>query len=217
MAHATESTDPSRRFRPAVLAAAALTVAYMLAATVGVIITGNGEFLFYLLVMVVLIAIVAVVHWRVNLSGPAIWCLAVWGGLHMAGGLVPVPESWPINGDIHVLYSWWLIPELLKYDHVVHAFGFFTTALVCWEGLRSVVPMIRPTFGPLLLIATASMGFGAANEIVEFIATLLGPTNVGGYVNTAWDLVSNAVGATAAAVLIRITDWRGSKPTHRGN
>jgi hypothetical protein len=47
-----------------------------------------------------------------------------WGLVHMAGGLIAVPETWPVNGEHRVLYSLWLIPDLLKYDHVVHAYGF---------------------------------------------------------------------------------------------
>jgi len=41
-------------------------------------------------------------------------------------------------------------------------------------------------------------------------------TNVGGYVNTGWDLVANLVGATIAAVLIRWfhrTDTAAPQPT----
>lgn len=48
------------------------------------------------------------------------------------------------------------------------------------------------------------MGFGALNEVVEFIATITLPsTNVGGYVNTGWDLVFNLFGCVAAAAMIR--------------
>ena len=44
------------------------------------------------------------------------------------------------------------------------------------------------------------MGFGAANEVVEFIATRILPeTNVGGYENTGWDLVFDLIGAVIAA------------------
>ncbi len=57
----------------------------------------------------------------------------------------------------------------------------------------------------LVLVAAAGMGFGAMNEVVEFIATLTMPeTNVGGYINTGWDLVSNLTGCTLAALLIRL-------------
>ncbi len=49
------------------------------------------------------------------------------------------------------------------------------------------------------------MGLGALNESVEFIATITIPeTNVGGCLNTGWDLVANAVGATLAAVVIAV-------------
>ena len=50
------------------------------------------------------------------------------------------------------------------------------------------------------------MGFGGLNEVIEFFLTLTLPeTNIGGYINTGWDLVSNLVGATIACGLIA---WR---------
>jgi hypothetical protein len=120
------------------------------------------------------------------------------------------------------LYSWWLIPGYLKFDHVVHAFGFGVTTLVCWEGLRAIVAgqddraLVRPTAGMLVLSGAAALGFGALNEVVEFAATLLVPeTNVGGYVNTGWDLVANAVGATIAACSIRIAAGQKISPIAR--
>ena len=102
----------------------AFTVAYLLPAIIGALRTHNGEFIFYIAVMLVLMAAVAIVHRRVGLSRTALWGLSLWGLAHMAGGLVGVPDSWPINGDKRVLYSLWLIPDRLKYDQVVHAFGF---------------------------------------------------------------------------------------------
>ena len=191
------------------------TLAYLAAAIIGALVTGNAEFIIYIGVMAVLIGVIAFVHYRVNLTLPALWALTGWGATHMAGGLVPVPESWPINGDIHVLYSLWLIPERLKYDQVVHAYGFGVTTWVCWQGLRSVLVQFgpaRPTFGLMVLCAAGGMGFGALNEVIEFTATLLVPeTNVGGYVNTGWDLVSNLTGTAIAATIIALTD-RGSDP-----
>jgi len=187
------------------------TLAYMAPAIVGAVRTGNGEFVFYIAVMFVLMGAVAVVHCRVKLSRTALWGLSLWGLSHMAGGLLGIPDSWPINGDKRVLYSWWLIPGMLKYDQVVHAFGFGVTTLVCWEGLKSLLQeqrpdvSVTPTLGMLTLCAAGGMGFGALNEIVEFVAVLSVPnTNVGGYENTGWDLVSNLVGCVLAAVLIRI-------------
>ncbi len=185
------------------------TVAYMIAAIGGAFSRGNFEFLIYIGVMIILMGVVGFVHHRVRLSLGALWALSIWGLLHMAGGLVPVPESWPINGDIRVLYSWWIVPDRLKYDQVVHAYGFGVTTWVCWQSLRVAVRAygeLRPTFGIMTLCAVGGMGFGAANEIIEFVATLLVEnTNVGDYNNTGWDLVSNAVGAITAAVLIAMT------------
>ncbi|MDZ4290283.1 MAG: DUF2238 domain-containing protein [Prosthecobacter sp.] len=186
------------------------TTAYILAAVVGSYVQGNREFVFYIVVMLVLIAAVAVVHWRVRLTGGLLWALSIWGLLHMAGGLVPVPPGLPYNGDHDVLYSLWIIPQRLKYDQVVHAYGFGVTTWVCWHALsasllRTKYVTLPPTFGMLTLCAAAGMGFGALNEVVEFIAVLTIPnTNVGGYDNTGWDLVSNLVGVIGAALLIRI-------------
>lgn len=209
MSNANES---ALRFTPVIIAAGVFTIAYMLAATIAAFATGNGEFVFYIIVMCVLIAAVALVHLRVRLSTGAIWALSIWGAMHMAGGLLPLPESWPINGDIRVLYSLWIIPAstpgegYLKYDQIVHAYGFGVATWVCWQALCAAVDRnLRPTLGLMVLCAAAGLGFGALNEVVEFIATRLGPTNVGGYDNTGWDLVSNTVGVVVAAVAIYLT------------
>jgi len=183
----------------------AFTAAYLAVATLFAWRTGNVEFLFYIVVVVVLASVVAVVHLRAVLSRGALWCLSIWGLAHMAGGLAAVPASWPIEGSKAVLYSLWIVPGLLKYDHVVHAFGFGVTTWVCWQGLGSLAGGIRPTLGPLVLCGAAGLGFGALNEVVEFVAVLVVPeTNVGGYLNTGWDLVANTAGATIALLWIRI-------------
>ena len=189
----------------------AFTAAYLIASVGGSLASGNKEFVFYIVVMLVLIAAIGLVHRRVGFSHGLLWALTVWGLMHMAGGLVPVPANWPYNPPNAVLYSLWLIPNLLKYDQVVHAFGFGVTTWMCWQALQSAAVdrrggPLRPTAGVLSLCAAGGMGFGAFNEVIEFIATLTMPnTNVGGYVNTGWDLVANLVGCTMAALWIR---WR---------
>lgn len=184
---------------------AGFTAAYVALSTPWALLSGNNEFIFYILILVVMAALIGYLHARVRLSLGALWCLSLWGLAHMAGGLVPVPEGWPINGDVRVLYSMWFVEGLLKYDHVVHAFGFGVTTWVCWQCLRSLAPNVEPRFGPLFLCVAAGMGFGALNEVIEFAATLMVPeTNVGGYINTGWDLVSNMVGASTAALAIAL-------------
>jgi uncharacterized membrane protein len=189
---------------------AAFTASYMLTATLGAVLTSNVEFAFYIAIMALLVGLVAVVHRAIALTSAQLWALSVWGLAHMAGGLLPVPQSWPIDGEIRVLYSFWLVPGMLKYDHVVHAYGFGVATWVCWHGIRAALRArgadAAPTAGLMILAASSGMGLGAANELVEFAATLLVPeTNVGGYMNTGFDLVANACGAATAAVVIALT------------
>jgi hypothetical protein len=197
------------KFDSGLLPILAFTSLYLVAAIAVAIGLGNQEFLLYIVVMAVLILVVWLVHRSVSLSLPVLWALSVWGLAHMAGGLIPLPADWPIDGTIRVLYSWWLIPDLLKYDQIVHVYGFGVATWVCWQGIRAAIRSrggeAVPTLGLMVLAATAGMGLGALNEVVEFAVTLLVPeTNVGGYINTGWDLVANAIGAVGAAIAIAI-------------
>lgn len=210
-------TDPEKSNPRDLLAVGGFTLAYLAAATIGAWQTGNREFVFYIVVMALLLGAVVALHRRVRFTTPLLWALSLWGALHMAGGLVPVPESWPIDGPIRVLYSLWLIPGRLKYDQVVHAMGFAITTWACWQALSASLAeatgqprgAIRPRVGWLALCAAAGQGFGAMNEVVEFAATKLVPeTNVGGYDNTGWDLVANMTGSLVAACLIHVAARR---------
>ncbi|MGQ0636364.1 MAG: hypothetical protein ACT4QC_17265 [Planctomycetaceae bacterium] len=198
----------------------AFNVCYLLAALCASFFRQNDEFLFYFVVMCLLLTGVAVLHLRIRLSTGALWGLSLWGLAHMAGGLLSVPETWPIQGESRVLYNWWLVPGFLKFDQVVHAFGFGIVTWVCWQCLSRAFDRrgiaLRPTLGFLTLCIAAGMGFGAVNEVVEFIATKTLPdTNVGGYDNTGWDLVANLVGCSLAALLIYSANIRREDRAHR--
>ena len=174
---------------------------------------GNGEFLFYIAVMLVLIGLVTVLDTRVRIPAPLLWALSVWGLLHVAGGTVPIPT---VLADVQgqpVLYSLWLVPGLLRYDNIVHAYGFGVATLVCHAAIRDLLAdPDRVSFGLALAVALMGLGLGALNELVEFAATRLIPeTNVGGYVNTGWDLVANTVGASIAAALLWLRHHRPTR------
>jgi len=199
-------------FSKNIMAMILFVMSYMGAALIYALYTSNFEFLLYICIAFVIMVFVTQAHRKIGFTDITLWLLATWGFLHMIGGLVPVPESWPIDGDVRVLYSWWIIPDMLKYDNFVHAFGFGTTTWCCWQGLKATVKArkMRPTFGRLILVVMAGMGLGAMNEIFEFIAVLTVPnTNVGGYVNNSWDLIFNLIGCVIAALTIRIA--------HKGN
>ena len=213
-----QESSPKARFSSAEIGVAAFTGLYMAVWLAATIILRNQEFVFYFAVMCVLIVVVGGVHWRVRLHIGALWGLSFWGLAHMAGGLMPVPPSWPIHGETYVLYNWWLVPGVLKYDQLVHAYGFGLVTWICWESLRAAFASrgvtVRPSLGLLTLCVAGGMGFGAMNEVVEFIATLTLPgTNVGGYENTGWDLVANLVGCLIAATAAFIYDTMNHRKT----
>jgi uncharacterized membrane protein YjdF len=195
---------------PRLLPVLAFTALYVAAISAVAIRTGNPALGMYL----ALLAIVAPALYAVNRRHPMppslLWCFSAWGLVHMAGGLVPIPFSWPREGNGAVLYNWWLLPSLLKFDQVVHAFGFGITSWLCWHLLKNMLRdpdghAPRPTLGNLVLCAAAGMGFGALNEMVEFIATRLLPeSNIGDYENAGWDLVANFIGALIAVTIIRL-------------
>lgn len=183
--------------------ALAFTATYLVVAGVSARSAQNFEFVLYVGVMVALVLLVLGIHRRVRLHPASLWCLSAWGLLHMAGGLVRVP------GEAEVLYGLWLVPDLLRYDQAVHAFGFGVATWVVWQGLARALATPRPTPGLLFVCFCAGMGLGALNEVVEFVAVLTLPeTNVGGYENTGWDLVANAAGALVAALAIGLTGRR---------
>lgn len=162
--------------------------------------------------MAALIVIVAIMDKRITFSNLVLWLLGLWGLLHLAGGLIPIPDTIADMDDadpadaIQVLYNMRLAPYLPRYDQCVHALGFGTCALAAREALQAHLgkPIsINIQMGSAIFLI--ALGLGAINEIVEFAAVLLIPdTNVGGYVNTGWDLVSNAAGAGLAILYMKL-------------
>lgn len=196
----------------------ALVVLYMLVCSGLALRQGNSEFLMYAVVMVIFIATVLALHRRIGFTPAALWLLAIWGLLHMCGGTVPVDPSLT---DAHraaatadeqptsaVLYSLRIHPELPKYDQLVHAFGFLSATVACFQALIVLLRAPR-ALATAFAAALMGIGLGAINEVIEFIAVLSMPeTNVGGYMNTAWDLVANTIGATLGAALCLSRDRR---------
>ncbi len=175
----------------------------------------NYEFIYYGVVLVVLAALVWWVDRRVTLSTAVLWAFLVWAIAHLLGGMLPIPGSITEPGTPKNLYNMRLHPWLPKYDQVVHAFGFGVTTLAAWRAMASNTDgcgeQMRATTGPLTCALLVGMGLGAMNEVIEFVATLIMPeTNVGGYRNTGWDLVSNLCGCVAAVAWIRVRETRRS-------
>lgn len=179
------------------------TISYMAIASLISIQTQNWEFIVYIVIVLAIGLVTLVVHRSVGLSVGVLACLSAWGLLHMLGGLVHLPADWPSEGTKHVLYSWWIIPNYLKFDNIVHTFGFATATWVCWQAVKQALAIRVPRFGVLTMCALAGMGLGSINEVIEFMTTLIIPnTNVGGFVNTGWDLTCNMIGAIGTVLII---------------
>jgi hypothetical protein len=204
--HASPNHPPFHKDRVRLTAAVVFALA-MVGFTVYAGQSGNAEFLFYAGTMVVMAGAVVAIDRAVRFSALVIGGLLAWALLHLAGGNVPIGGP---AGEAGVLYNFRPAPWLPKYDQAVHAFGFAVATLLSWECLRHGLARQmdhapKPTFGLATACVFMGMGLGALNEVIEFVAVLTMPeTNVGGYVNTGWDLVSNLVGAVAAGVWIRL-------------
>lgn len=165
-----------------------------------------SQTIFYAVFMVVAFAVVAMTYSHFRLRPITLWGLTLWGIAHMAGGLLSV------GGD--VLYRFDLVPGVLRFDQVVHAFGFGFATAACWDVLGEVVMQGRAAARSVLALL-GGLGFGAINEAIEFLVTRMDPSsNVGGFVNTGFDLLFNALGCALAATSLYLTH-PSRRPPHR--
>ena len=179
------------------------TIAYVLIYAIYYISIKNYEFLWYILVLLFFFGLIFFTLEKSKFDYLILWGLSIWGLLHMSGGGLIV------NGD--VLYNLQIIhlfdigdTFVLKFDQFVHVFGFFVTALVAFHLIQRQIKT-KPNWALIyILSALISMGLGAVNEIVEFIATVsITEVNVGGYYNTTLDLIANAIGAFLAIFVMK--------------
>ena len=184
-----------------------VNLVYIPAFTVMALRNLNFEFVLYVGVILIVGAWVVWKQRSVRFDLPILWGLTIWGLLHMAGGNIRVGDD--------ILYGLQLIPVVLRYDELVHAFGFGTATLVCHHLLK---PYLRDGIDRWrtlsILIVLMGSGLGAINEIIEFIAVKTLPeTNVGGYDNTLWDLIFNLIGGLLAVGWLTVRRRRQAAPS----
>lgn len=166
----------------------------------------NYEFLLYIGVIVFFLVVILATNRRVEYPNSVLWGLTAWALLHMSGGGLYIRGT--------KLYEIILIPisrsySIFRYDQFVHIVGFGVATLVMYHLLKPLLRNdLKGRVALSIVVVMAGLGVGALNEIVEFLATVLVPeTGVGGYTNTALDLVSDLVGAVAAMLLIYRQKW----------
>ncbi len=82
---------------------AAFTLAYLVGFLTAGVLVGSDLAIPYALVVGTLVVVVAALDRRVDLGPGVLWALAVWGFVHMAGGVTPI-------GGGRTLYNAWLLP-----------------------------------------------------------------------------------------------------------
>ncbi len=157
---------------------------------------GNFEFLGYAAVVGILYWFVLKLDSKYNLPTYTIWLFVVWVFLHMLGGTIYI-----IYTRLYDLILIDLVNKggefvILKYDQFVHAFCYFAFSIIIYYILKSHMKPNNKI--PLAIFAIlASVGVGMLNEVIEFGMVLFAGAAdaVGGYYNTALDLVFNLIGA----------------------
>ena len=165
------------------------------------IIHKNLEFMVYVAVIVFFLFLILLTDKKVEYPNSLLWGLTFWAFLHMAGGGIF------IGGER--LYSIIVIPLvgdpyfILKFDQVVHVVGFFISTLLVHHLLKPSLVDVKRRVALSIVLVMGGLGLGAMNEIIEFMATVIfEKTGVGGYENTALDLVADLVGALLALPVI---------------
>jgi len=177
---------------------AGFTVAHVAAFTV-VGVALERPFLWVYMPLLAAAAIVVVLIDRRGgpLPGALLWMLSLWAAAHLAGGLLGDP-----SGRRDILYNWWLVDGLLRWDQVVHGFGIGVVTVV-------VVFAARRSQRPWVVGLVWGQGIGVGNELVEnTFATFVEGSNVGDAVNTAWDMAFHLIGGAAALLWM----WRTGFP-----
>lgn len=166
------------------------------------IMQGNNEFLIYASTLVILITLLYKLDNYFRFFSEGKWLFLIWLIMHMAGGTLYIGET--------RLYDYIFLPligepyNVLKYDQFVHFFCYIVMTMLMYSVLIKITKS-KPNkiiFSIILILAASSVG--AVNEIIEFCAVIFFQSEgVGGYYNTAIDLVANVLGSIAAVFYIK--------------
>lgn len=165
----------------------------------------NYEFVLYVGVITFFLAVFVVTNNKVFFPNFVLWGLSLWALLHLLGGSVHINST--ILYNIIIIHLSDNYP-IFRYDQFVHIVGFGVATLAMFYVLKPLLKTdARRWWSLSIIVISAGLGIGALNEIIEFVSTVLVPkTNVGGYTNTALDLVSNLVGALFAMLIIHLKE-----------
>jgi uncharacterized membrane protein YjdF len=161
----------------------------------------NYEFMIYVGVILAVMTLIVYTNKKVEYSNSLLWGLTIWSIMHMAGGGILLSGA-----RLYDTMIFNLVGEpynIFRYDQLTHIFGFAVATLLMYSLIKSQLKKDHRWVAVSIVVVMAGLGAGALNEVIEFIAAMIIPSNgVGGYENTALDLVSNAIGSVLALVYI---------------
>ncbi|MDD5651457.1 MAG: DUF2238 domain-containing protein [Candidatus Nanoarchaeia archaeon] len=173
-------------------------VIYAFAFIIASFIDNNYEFLFYSFIMFLLTVIVVLYYKHIRLTSSLIVGLILISVLHTLGGHLF------FNGIR--LYDIWIIENLIRYDNLVHFIGYFVTTFIAYNLLSPYLDdkIKYNRFFLSLVLVFITIGIGALNEIFELFAVIFlnAGSQVGDYLNNAFDLVFNLLGSITACFFL---------------
>jgi uncharacterized membrane protein YjdF len=164
----------------------------------------NYEFLTYVVVVAGVGGVVVASMRRVDFTLDTLVAMTVWAAMHLAGGGILLEGP----GCLYASMIYQLPTELpiFRYDQLIHIWGFATAALLTRDMLAGHLRSPLPgKVAVSIVIVMAACGFGALNEIIEFLVDATVPdSGVGGYVNTSLDMCSNLVGGLLGMIYLHL-------------
>lgn len=158
------------------------------------IILQNHEFLLYAVTVIALVVVIYRTDQYFQFEAASLWMFNLWLILHILGGLASYQGV-----RFYDLILLDLIGDpyhILKYDQLVHFYCYLVMSFFMWRVVQKIASKNASAVVVCVVTILAASSIGAVNEIIEFLAVVaLGTDGVGGYTNTAIDLVANLLGA----------------------
>lgn len=168
------------------------------------ILNNNYEFSGYGVVVGILFFVIVWSNKYYDFPLSALWLFAIWVILHMLGGSVYIGGTRLYDLLLFNIFNGGGEFVILKYDQLIHAYCYFAISILVYFMLKK---HMRPRQTKALVIFSilAAIGVGLVNEVIEFGMVVFADAaeGVGGYYNTALDLVFNLIGGIIGALFAR--------------
>lgn len=176
-----------------------LTYFFILVMLIYFISIGNYEFIGYAVVVGLLYYVLLLADKKYDFPLISIWLFSIWIVSHFLGGAVYIGEIRLYDFILMNIYDGTHISSelvLLKYDQLIHLYCYFTISILVYYMLKYHFKKDQK-WSLVIFTILAAIGIGVLNEVIEFAMVLFAGAAeaVGGYYNTALDLVFNLVGA----------------------